>query len=149
MRTQGWNTEFLATPNHLVFAGLYQHHEHVFTTFRDILDEMRLCFEIPYDDERLREDDWEHVAFGLVTAPVGDGGGGMPCVVEGRGLDMLVPSLPGYLEASFEDRAVAQYCVFEHRNCSLNTHTTLKSHIQGSFHTLHSLWSPSMHLTIH
>jgi hypothetical protein len=57
---------------HALLFILFQSPEDGFLTFRDVVDELRLCFELPdamrHDDSQTQEKDpWKDIAFALVT----------------------------------------------------------------------------------
>lgn len=74
MRAHGWNVHFLAGHNTFHFAGLFQAAGSDLVTFSDVIDELRLCFEIPDVAPRNESDDddngsWKGIAFGLIGRP--------------------------------------------------------------------------------
>ncbi|KAH6972629.1 hypothetical protein EDB80DRAFT_876693 [Ilyonectria destructans] len=122
MRTLGWNIELLATRGDILIAGVFQPDQNTFMTFRDVVDEMRLCFEIPHDkldsiSSGNSADIWDDVAFGLADF---------------NNFDQSVPALPQVASPMPDDRPVIQYRVFTHRECSLSTDQPVDSHFNAS-----------------
>ncbi|KAF5668730.1 hypothetical protein FDENT_11738 [Fusarium denticulatum] len=101
MRSYGWNTHLVATPRAFHFAGVYQHHDNAFMTFRDIIDELRLCFELP--DSTVEEDSWNGVAFGLDQRNRDNAH--LAVFVKEEELDTVVPSL---LSLDAQERAIVR-----------------------------------------
>lgn len=137
MRTLGWNIELLATRGDILFAGTFQPNQNAFMTFRDIVDEMRLCFEIPHDERdsiswTSSANIWDDVAFeavGLTNIP--DDHPSIPSFVHSENLDRPVPVLSQGTSQVPDDRPVVQYRVFIHRECTLSTDHPLDSHFIG------------------
>ncbi|KAG5994374.1 hypothetical protein E4U43_003244 [Claviceps pusilla] len=72
LRTLGWNVHVLCGPERDQFAGLFHPPGSNSLTYRDIVNELRLCFDIPVDSGVENEDtanSWHDIAFGyeLVT----------------------------------------------------------------------------------
>lgn len=137
MRTLGWNIEFLATRGDILFAGTFQPDQNAFMTFRDIVDEMRLCFEIPHDEldsisSGNSADIWDDVAFGLADLiNISDDHPPIPTFLHSNSFDQPVPALPQGASPMPDDRPVIQYRVFTHRKCSLSTDQPVDSHVNA------------------
>ncbi|KPM34281.1 hypothetical protein AK830_g12289 [Neonectria ditissima] len=115
MRTAGWNIELLLKSGDVPFAGVFQPAHDAFMTFRDIVDELRLGFEMPEE----KSDVWDDLAFSLAhMLNIAEYNYPTPKFVYGEGLDQSVPALPDQ-EPHPEDRPILQYHVFRHRQCSL------------------------------
>lgn len=139
MRALGWNVEFLATRRDLVFAGTYQPNHNAFMTFRDILQELRLCFDlqnINIGDGFTTSGAWNDIAFGLaglIDITESDPElGSIPTFIDISNLDVAVPALPENSHSSPEERPLAQYHVLHHNECSLPINQPYASHIQGT-----------------
>lgn len=103
MRSEGWNLHLLATSSAESFAGLYQHPGNQFLTFRDLVDELRLCFD---DDAN-----WEGVAFGLNKRCRSHG---FPLFLTEEELDTVIPCLP---QPDPQQQAVVKYHIVRHAGC--------------------------------
>ncbi|KAG5807126.1 hypothetical protein H9Q74_000381 [Fusarium xylarioides] len=125
MRSYGWNTHFVATSSAFHFAGVYQHHDNAFLTFRDIVNELRLCFELP--DLTKEEDSWNGVAFGLDKRNRNNAD--LVIFVKEEELDTVVPSLPS---PDAQERAVVRYHVVRHGQCNLPEGSSIEAHLKAS-----------------
>ncbi|KAI1033866.1 hypothetical protein LB503_011121 [Fusarium chuoi] len=123
MRSYGWNTHFVATSRAFHFAGVYQGHDNPFLTFRDIVDELRLCFELP--DSIKEEDSWNGVAFGLYKRNRNNAD--LATFIKEEELDTVIPSL---LSPDAQERAVVRYHVVRHGQCNLPEGSPLESHLK-------------------
>lgn len=99
MRTLGWNIELLATRGDILFAGTFQPDQNAFMTFRDIVDEMRLSFEIPNDGLHstrcINANLWDDVAFGVADLiHIPEDQHNIPTFVHSDNLDRPVPAVP-------------------------------------------------------
>jgi hypothetical protein len=131
MRAHGWNVYFLADTEEFHFSGIFQSPEDGFLTFRDVVDELRLCFELPdavrYDDSQTQEKDpWNDIAFGLVTRDTSLSDSPRLATDEHR--DMQVPSLAG---PEAQERAVIRYHVRHSSPCNLPSDAPLSAHLKG------------------
>ncbi|RBR22218.1 hypothetical protein FVER53590_25855 [Fusarium verticillioides] len=126
MRSYGWNTHFVTTLRAFHFAGVYQHHDNAFLMFRDIVDELRLCFELP--DSTVEQDSWNGVAFGLDKRNRDDVH--LAVFVKEEDLDTVVPSL---LSPDAQERAIVRYHVVRHGQCDLPEDSSLEAHLKGQF----------------
>ncbi|RBR18915.1 uncharacterized protein FIESC28_05837 [Fusarium coffeatum] len=88
MRIHGWNIHLLSGPDDFHFSGLYQHPGSNLITFRDVVNEMRLCFDIP-----CTEDPWENIAFMLADSP-DDMKRKLPSLVADEDLDECAQHIP-------------------------------------------------------
>ncbi|KAF5026829.1 hypothetical protein F66182_1113 [Fusarium sp. NRRL 66182] len=114
-------------------------------TFRDILQEMQLCFELQSDLMGLLKPTglllsgtlWDCVAFGFddVTSPLEEAVGreSIPRFIDSNILDHLAPALPQGEFHEPEDRSVIRYRVFTHCNCHLSQDGPLTTHFEGLF----------------
>ncbi|KAF5019748.1 hypothetical protein F66182_8233 [Fusarium sp. NRRL 66182] len=123
MRTYGWNVYLLANSNAFHFAGVYQHHENPLLTFNDLVDELKLCFELP----DAKESSWDDIAFGLVKR--GQDVARFSAFVAETDLDETVPSLPCN---DPQERAVVRYHIVRHKDCRLPTGSTLQDHLEAN-----------------
>jgi hypothetical protein len=131
MREYGWNIHFLASPSAFHFAGLFQLEGSNMVTFRDVLAEMRLCFDLPGDDSD--PDPWSNFGFsfaGLVNMPPGAmSASGYPAFVCQTELDLPVPAPPA---TSADQHPIVRFYLVRHTPCSLPSAAPLASHLQGS-----------------
>ncbi|KAM0293638.1 hypothetical protein ACHAPM_011604 [Fusarium culmorum] len=133
MRAHGWNVYFLADVNAFHFSGIFQSHDTGFLTFRDVVDELRLCFELP-DAMRLQEnndgsqtqDPWDDIAFGLVSRD--NSLSESPRLVTNEHRDLQVPSL---VCPDFQERAVVRYHLVRHSACNLPSDVPLNAHLNA------------------
>ncbi|KPM34371.1 hypothetical protein AK830_g12205 [Neonectria ditissima] len=120
MRAAGWNVRLFAGQRPSLFAGVFQDPGSDLVTFRDIVDELRLCFEAPWTDTGAS---WDGVAFGLMSPTAAK-----PAFVTEQSFDKPVPSLA---PAAPKRPAVVKYQVVRHGECSLSEDSPLSSHIQA------------------
>ncbi|KAG8407717.1 hypothetical protein J3459_018412 [Metarhizium acridum] len=67
LRALGWNVHILCGPDSDRFAGIFHPPGSNSLTYRDIVDELRLCFDIPTDskaDDGESANPWQDIAFG-------------------------------------------------------------------------------------
>lgn len=143
MRVSGWNTHFLATSAGVRFAGLYRL-DGFDITYRDVLTEMRLCFDIPNSisqdygqthgqDEY--EGPWDNLAFAFtdyVNLPPGEASA-PPTTILTSDLDQLVTPPPPALPMNTEESPIIRFRLVRHRSCDLPRTAPLASHLEGSF----------------
>lgn len=130
-RVRGWNVELVRELGGSPFAGIFQP-ANGDVTFRDIVQEMRLCFEFPQESS----DVWDSIAFGLVNTfnYTPDDANPAPKFVHGRdGLNQTVPVLPELKRDALKDRAIIQYLAFKHKACNLPADSLLDKHFEGMF----------------
>lgn len=123
MRSHGWNLHLVARSTAKLFAGLCQHPDNPFLTFRDLVDELRLCF---HDDEN-----WQGIAFGLDR---GCRSHGFPLLVKEGQLDTVIPCLP---QPDPRQRAVVKYHVVRHAGCQLDGNAPTEDHFKGTYSLPH------------
>ncbi|CEI39934.1 hypothetical protein FVEN_g2201 [Fusarium venenatum] len=121
MRVHGWNVHFVAGDDDFHFAGLYQVPGSNLITFRDVIDEMRLCFDIPGE-----EDPWETMAFMLVDSP-DDAKRKLPSLVADEDLALPVPALQS---SSPKAQRIVTYHVILHKPCEISYDKPLQDHIK-------------------
>ncbi|OBS16238.1 hypothetical protein FPOA_13042 [Fusarium poae] len=135
MRAHGWNVYFLADVNASHFSGIFQSYDDGFLTFRDVVDELRLCFELPdttrqqenNDNETQEKDPWDDVAFALVSRHKSLSGS--PHLVTTEDRNLQVPSLAC---PEVQERAVVQYHLVRHSaECNLSSDAPLNAHLQA------------------
>ncbi|RWA11941.1 hypothetical protein EKO27_g3169 [Xylaria grammica] len=137
MRAVGWNVHFTIGQEEDpgAFAGIYQDAGSDLVTFRDVCDELRLCFEFPKDAERRKHGDdsndlWASIAFALVDHPdfpTSSSPSHRPFVA-GELLDQPVPSLPPFRPK--EQNAVKYHLIY-HKHCDLPFNSSLDTHLQA------------------
>ncbi|KAG8665234.1 uncharacterized protein FPOAC1_013213 [Fusarium poae] len=118
MRSYGWNFHLVATSKSCHFAGLYQDPDNGFLTFRDLVDELRLCFE---DDGN-----WDGVAFGLDNKSRHNANN-FPLFITKAKLDTVIPSLPS---PDPQERAIVRYHIVRHTECQLDENSPLRAHLE-------------------
>lgn len=145
MRIHGWNIHLLNGPGDFNFAGLYVH-EHSSITWRNVLDELRLCFELPDDpghDTRDSDANQETLAFGfagLLNEPDDDDDGTAsqmgPALVHGSLLDQPAPAPPSNPNALPTEQPIARYHLLWHKHCGLAESSPLHLHLNGKLGTI-------------
>ncbi|RGP74086.1 hypothetical protein FSPOR_1781 [Fusarium sporotrichioides] len=123
MRVHGWNVHLVAGDDDFHFAGLYQVPGSNLITFRDVINEMRLCFDIPGE-----EDLWETMAFMLVDSP-DDVKRKLPSLVADEDLALPVPGLAG---SSPKVQRIVTYHVILHKPCDISYDKPLQDHLKAS-----------------
>ncbi|KAI0193926.1 hypothetical protein EV127DRAFT_360258 [Xylaria flabelliformis] len=138
IRAAGWNVLFTIGrgKDPCAFAGIYQVVGSDFVTFRDVCDELRLCFKFPKDvtgdetdskdeDGANNDDPWDSIAFAFADrsrlSPDG------LSFVHGQLLDKPVPSLPP-LYPKIQD--ALQYHIVFHKTCGLLPSQPLSAHLK-------------------
>lgn len=142
MRVSGWNTHFLATSAGVRFAGLFRL-DGFDMTYRDVLTEMRLCFDIPnsisqdYGQNHGQDEyegPWDSLAFAFtdyVNLPPGEASA-PPTTIVTCDLDQLVPHPPPALPTNIEEPPIIRFRLVRHRSCGLPSTAPLASHLEGS-----------------
>lgn len=142
MRVSGWNTHFLATSAGVRFAGLFRL-DGFDITYRDILAEMRLCFDIPDSISQVHaqinsqgedEDPWDNLAFAFndyENLPPGEAST-PPTTIVTTDLDQLVPLPPPASPTNVEEPPIIRFRLVRHRSCDLPSTAPLTSHLKGS-----------------
>ncbi|EGU84551.1 hypothetical protein FOPG_17208 [Fusarium oxysporum f. sp. conglutinans race 2 54008] len=125
MRVHGWNIHFLAGPDEFHFAGLFKAPNSDLITFQDVVDELRLCFNIPKAEPD--RDPWDTIAFKLAKTPPGTTSD-LPALVAGDDLSLPVPGLPA---RSPKIQSVVKYHVISHRPCNIASDKPLKDHLSA------------------
>ncbi|RGP69184.1 hypothetical protein FLONG3_7820 [Fusarium longipes] len=121
MRVHGWNVHLVAGVDDFHFGGLYQVPGSNLITFRDVIDEMRLCFDIPGE-----EDPWENMAFMLVDSP-DDVKRKLHSLVADE--DLTLP-VPGLQSPSPKDQRIVTYHVILHKPCEISFDKPLEDHLK-------------------
>lgn len=135
MRARGWNIHLLAGTEH--FAGLYHHPGSDTLRYRDMIDELRLCFELPpLASAPHPTDAWKGLAFGhlgVVNVDRWQPFPSHPSFVWGASLDLPV-SAPGR-ERSINPKqpCFSRWQVVRHDDCDLPTAEPLETHIRGTY----------------
>ncbi|KAK7415747.1 hypothetical protein QQX98_005660 [Neonectria punicea] len=130
MRAVAWNVQFLAGNSDSLFSGIFQAPSSSFAiTFRNVLDEMRLCFEMPHDDNN----DDEDLAFsfaGFVNAAENEALPQLPGLITNTDLNRPVPSpRSDYRSDDASNRRLARFRMVRHRPCSVAPEEPLAAHI--------------------
>lgn len=140
MRVSGWNIHFLATSAGVRFAGLFRL-DGFDITYRDVLTEMRLCFDIPdsisqdgqTNSQDEYEDPWDNLAFAFtdyVNLPAGEASN-PPATIMTTDLDQLVPLPPPALPTNVEEPPIIRFRLVRHRSCDLPSTAPWASHLKG------------------
>lgn len=146
MRVHGWNVYFLAGQSPFHFTGLFQAEGSDLVTFRDVVDELRLCFEFTDAAPRRPESDnnekgpWDDIAFGLTGRPSSSSSWSF---VAEQDLDQPVPSLPS---SNSKQPNILRYHLVHHKSsdCNLPSNSPLAAHLKGWSVSSISLVLPSM-----
>ncbi|KAK7414161.1 hypothetical protein QQX98_006947 [Neonectria punicea] len=125
MRVHGWNVHFLAGQNPFHFAGLFQAEGSDLVTFRDVVDELRLCFE--FTNAAPEQDLWGDIAFSLTGRPSSSGSWSF---VAEQDLDQPVPSLPS---SNPKQPNILRYHLVHHKSsdCNLPSNSLLVAHLKA------------------
>ena len=91
-------------------------------TFRDVVNEMRLCFDIPCTGAP-----WENIAFMLADSP-DDMKRKLPSLVADEDLGLPVPGLKG---VSPKSPNVVTYHVILHKPCEISDDKPLEDHLKS------------------
>jgi hypothetical protein len=131
MRAVAWNVHFTIGEDEDpgAFAGIHQVPGSNLVTFRNVCDELRLCFECPYDiSDNENEKTWTDIAFSLNQDNSPSSlDPGLSFVTEAK-MDQAVPSLAPLRP---KEQNVLTYHIYYHKNCTLPSGSPLKSHMQG------------------
>ncbi|KAJ3541309.1 hypothetical protein NM208_g4669 [Fusarium decemcellulare] len=123
--------------NPFQFAGLLQPEGSDLVTFRDVIDKLRLCFELPdavcrnkRDDADSNSNSWDDISFALTSRPNTLGSAqAIPSFVAEPDRDQPVPSLP---PRAPKQPNIIKYHLVRHKRCSLSTDAPLTEHLRGS-----------------
>ncbi|KAI1120151.1 hypothetical protein F5Y10DRAFT_259000 [Nemania abortiva] len=126
-RVAGWNVKFTIGPekNPRAFAGIYQAVGSYLVTFRDVCNELRLCFEFPNDTDS--DDPWASITFALAHRPDLDARVRCLSFVNGDLLDHPIQSLP---PTHPRQQNVIKYHLVSHKSCDLPSSEPLDSHLK-------------------
>ncbi|KAG5931308.1 hypothetical protein E4U59_000425 [Claviceps monticola] len=130
MRAVAWNVHFTIGGNvdPVTFAGIYQVPGSNLVTFRDVCDELRLCFECPYDGSQSdNEVPWDNVAFAISDIGSASVDAGLSLVTK-EAFDQAVPSL---VPSRPKEQNVLTYHIYYHAKCSQPPGSPLESHLQA------------------
>lgn len=146
-RALGWNIHFLCGPDGDQFAGLFHPPGSTSLTFRDVINEFRLCFEIPNlagdDPDNRSNNPWVDIAFGYVGSP----GGSLqplgdaltaatacsPPMIYGQDLDNTISTPAGDPSSVLSRPPPLRLHVVRHIECSLSPEELLTAHLRGMF----------------
>lgn len=135
-RALGWNLVFLAGSQAEKFAGVFSPPGSDTLTYRHIIDEFRLCFDMATVSRT--PDVWHDIAFfqagiqGGLRRPVPNNATGQ--IISGSNLDTPVETLP-FTDVSemMSTPSVTRMHVVRHHDCNLNVSEPLETHIRGMF----------------
>ncbi|CVL07240.1 uncharacterized protein FMAN_15347 [Fusarium mangiferae] len=131
MRAVAWNVHFTIGEDEDpgAFAGIYQVPGSDLVTFRNVCDELRLCFEYPYDiPDNENEKAWNEIAFSLNQDNSPSSlDPDLSFVTEAK-MDQAVPSLAPLRP---KEQNVLSYHIYYHKNCTLPPGSPLESHMQA------------------
>ncbi|RSL43497.1 hypothetical protein CEP54_015059 [Fusarium duplospermum] len=137
MRVSGWNVHLLAGPAGFNFAGFYLHEENTSYTYRDLLEEIFLCFELPENPAGFATDDFgttPSLAFGFsgfVNPPPTALDPPVLALIGNGKLDQVVPSPPQSEPWMAGDQTIARYHLVYHNPCAMADSASLAAHLQG------------------
>ncbi|KAI0399511.1 hypothetical protein F4802DRAFT_589077 [Xylaria palmicola] len=136
MRAVGWNVHFTIGQGEDpgTFAGIYQDVGSDLVTFRDVCDELRLCFEFPSDATRGEsgdgdKDPWASIAFALADHP--DFLNSSPLCLSFVTEELLDQPVPSLAPLRPREQNVLKYHVVCHRHCDLPSNLPLDAHLQA------------------
>ncbi|PNY23259.1 Uncharacterized protein TCAP_06814 [Tolypocladium capitatum] len=141
MRAHGWNIHFLAGPYQDRFAGLFHPPDSNTLSYRDIINEFRLCFQIaqnigPSDDEP--SDPWSDIAFwhaGFVNVnllpPRTDAFTPTPTLICGQYLDQPVSAPPSEPSADLARPSISRFHIVRHMDCDIALTEPLAAHLRA------------------
>lgn len=132
-RVLGWNIHLLAGTER--FAGLYHPPGSDTLRYRDMIDEIRLCFKPPLMASAPDPTDaWNGIAFGhlgVVNVDRGQPSPSPPSFVWGASLDLPVSAPERERSTDPMQRCVSRYQVVRHDDCDLPVAEPLETHIQA------------------
>ncbi|KAG8410246.1 hypothetical protein J3458_017962 [Metarhizium acridum] len=138
MRAVAWNVHFTIgeEEDSGAFAGIFQVSGSDLITFRDVCDELRLCFEFSNDklrgdshDNDNEHDSWSHIAFyRLDTDNLTSSSLSGLRFITGSDLDEPVPSLASLRP---KEQNVVRYHLVHHEDCHMPSNSSLDSHLQA------------------
>ncbi|KAH7189784.1 hypothetical protein BKA60DRAFT_586791 [Fusarium oxysporum] len=141
MRAAGWNVVFSVGNTSHKFAGIYQVRGSNLVTFRNVIDELRLCFEFDLrtendsgnakdgEDTDSTQDSWDDVTFALLGRPGALGSAGpTPTFIQKDDRDQPVLSLP---PRAPKQPVITRYHLIRHKTCSLGADKSLAEHLKG------------------
>ncbi|RSL84329.1 hypothetical protein CDV31_016718 [Fusarium ambrosium] len=137
MRVSGWNIHLLAGPAGFNFAGIYLHGENTSYTYRDLLEEILLCFEPPANPAGFETDGFAtttSLAFGFsgfVNPPSTALDPPVLALLSDTKLDQVVPSPPQSESWIPGDQTIARYHLVCHRPCAMADSASLAAHLQA------------------
>lgn len=139
MRAVGWNVHFTIgqEDDPGAFAGIYQVPDSNLVTFRDVCNELRLCFEFPRDatwinssddDDGDDNDPWASIAFALVDLSVLPDSPCPPFITA----DLLNRPVPSLSPLRPKEQNIVTFHLFHHhRRCHLPPNSPPDTHLQG------------------
>ncbi|KAH6872051.1 hypothetical protein B0T10DRAFT_541375 [Thelonectria olida] len=143
-RALGWNVHLLCGPESDRFAGLFHLPGSNSLTYRDVVNELRLCFEIPTNfraEDDGSTDIWADIAFGYG----GSVGGNLqlleedasttaipsPRMISGQYLDGSVSTLPGDLSSDLARLPIVRLHVIRHAECGIALTESRTAHLRA------------------
>ncbi|GAB0136005.1 hypothetical protein EsDP_00004323 [Epichloe bromicola] len=143
LRALGWNVHILCGPEGDRFAGVFHPPGSNSLTYRDIVDELRLCFDIPTDsgaEDEDRANPWHDIAFGY---GISTGGNLQPAgedasttsntslrIISGQHLGGII-STPAGDESSDPGRpAIVCLHAFRHTECRIGHTEPVSVHLR-------------------
>ncbi|KAF5700472.1 hypothetical protein FMUND_14330 [Fusarium mundagurra] len=138
-RTLGWNVVFYCGRFPQKFAGIFQAEGSDLITFRDVVDEMRLCFQFQaadppilnnaYQNNAAADVDvspgfWDNIVFALMDRPDQSS---IPKLINKDIYNTPVPSLA---QPSPNTPDIIKYHVYIHRTCSFPVSSPLADHLR-------------------
>ncbi|KAI0864198.1 hypothetical protein F4860DRAFT_529744 [Xylaria cubensis] len=123
MRIAGWNVEFTIGSSKYpdTFAGIYQDPSSNLVTFRDVCDEMRLCFDLVREESSDDDDDtdnaWTNIAFSLKNHP------DIPTLEKTPSFfvakELLNQPVPSFPPTHPQKQNILRYHVVSHKDCDI------------------------------
>ncbi|TWU70678.1 hypothetical protein ED733_001774 [Metarhizium rileyi] len=132
-RAHGWNIHFLAGMDQ--FAGLFHPPGSDTLRYRDVVDELRLCFELPHSSSAPEPTDpWSGIAFGHVGFVNVDRelpSPSFPSFIWGEHLDLHVSAPEREPSTDPMQPCFSRYHVVRHNDCDLPTAEPLETHMRA------------------
>lgn len=132
-RALGWNVHFLAGSDRDQFAGLFHPPISKSLTYRDAIDELRLCFDLYLNSDTTNTDPWTDIAFayeGALPSLTEDGSiPDPPGLICGQYLDEPLSTLPS--ESELSPPPIVRLHIVRHADCSIGSIELLAAHLRA------------------
>ncbi|KAF5567956.1 hypothetical protein FPHYL_3019 [Fusarium phyllophilum] len=140
-RALGWNVVFYCGRFPRKFAGIFQAEGSDLITFRDVVDEMRLCFQFQAADTVISNNEFAHRNNAAADSDVSTGyWDDIVFALMDRSDQSSIPNLinkdiyntpvPSLAQLSSDTQDIIKYHVYIHRTCSLPVSSPLADHLR-------------------